>query len=207
MNTLPTREGRPLLHQHSRQVAVRLVQPGDAPALYDLHRRLLPDSLYSRFQQYRTPTLAEMAAICTLAPEQGAGVVAVTTDGRAAVVGLAYYVRDGDGPAAQPPASAELGAEVAIVVADRCQGTGVGRALWQQLHRQAAARGLQELRVLFTPQNQRILRLITGSGYRYECSQAAAGAGDLNEYRILLAPQQERSRLHRLLTRATARII
>ena len=38
MNTLPTREGRPRLHQHSRQVAVRAVQADDAPAL--AHHRL-----------------------------------------------------------------------------------------------------------------------------------------------------------------------
>ena len=198
MNTFINSPGKPQVNQDSRRVAVRPLQPDDAGALYELHRRLLPDSLYSRFLQYRWPTLDEMAAICALAPAKGAGFVAISQDGRARVVGLAYYVRDG----AAAPASAEL----AIIVADQYQGLGVGRALWQRLHEQAATERLHELRVLFAAHNQRILRLIAGGGYHYECCHAAYTAGDLNDYRIRLAAPQDSSRIRRLLTRAVAHV-
>lgn len=179
-------------------VTVRPLQPDDAGAVYDLHRRLLPESLYHRFQQYRIPTLAEIAALCEMSPQQGEGLVAVTPTPRKQVVGMAYYVRGRDehGPSA----------ELAIVVDDRCQGLGVGRLLWQRLHQQAQARGLTTLRVLFDARNHRMQRLIQGSGYHFEQCYQTVDVDDLNDYRIMLENHQDPSRVRRFWAKVAPRL-
>ncbi len=196
MNTFTTSPYRSEpLEGGSGVVTLRALTPEDAGAVYALHTRLKPESLYSRYLQYRVPTADEISAICAMDPAQGAGVVAETQAGRKRIVGMAYYVRDG----AYPPSSAE----VAIVIEDRCQGFGIGRLLWQRLHQQAEADGLSELRVLFSAYNRRMLRLILSSGYRYECCYAATNGGDLNDYRVALGSRQAPSRVRRLLAKIT----
>lgn len=170
-------------------VTVRPIRPDDADAIHALHKRLLPESLYYRYLQYRIPPWEEVAALCDMPPEQGAGFVAVMQSGRENIVGVAHYVRDG-----APRAEA---AELAILVEDRYQGLGIGRMLWQRLHRHAGAERLSELRVVFDLRNHRILRLIQGSGYRYE----PGFDGDLNEYRVALGEPPQPSRMRRFLER------
>ncbi len=182
----------------SEAVTVRAVTPDDAHAIHALYARLHPESIYSRFLQYRIPTLREIAAVCAMEPAQGAGVVAETRSGRRQIVGLAYYVREGDRMAAS--------AELAIVVEDRYQGAGIGRLLWQQLHRQAEADRLSVLRVLFSSRNRRILRLIEGSGYAYECCNALFGGGDLNEYHVAIPSPCAPRRMRKLLDKVVARV-
>ncbi|HMN30475.1 MAG TPA: GNAT family N-acetyltransferase, partial [Caldilineaceae bacterium] len=76
-------------------------------------------------------------------------------------------------------------AEPGILVEDRFQGQGIGRRLWRQLHDQARADRIAQLRVFLAPNNQPMLRLLQGSGFAY---QARAHAG-LSEYLVLLGEQ------------------
>jgi acetyltransferase len=189
MTTMTTMQGSRQVKRGINPVTVRPIRLGDADAIYAMHKRLLPESLYYRYLQYRIPPLAEVAALCNMSPEQGAGFVAVTHTGCEHIVGVAHYVRDGG----QHTCAAEL----AILVEDRYQGLGIGRSLWQRLHQHAAADRLCELRVIFDVRNHRLLRLIQGSGYLYKPSFD----GDLNDYRVVLSEPPQPSRIRRFLGR------
>lgn len=154
-----------------RTITVRPIQPADADLINAMHQRLSPESLYYRYLQHRQPTLAEIMAVCHLAPTQGTGLVAVKRD-EAAIVGLAYYVRE--------PHELEPIAEPGILVEDRFQAQGIGRSLWQQLQHAAQQDGLRWLRVLFHPANERLARLVQGGGQPY----IARSHGGLHEYLV-----------------------
>lgn len=158
-------------------VTVRPLQPGDAHLIEEMHQRLSPDSLYYRYLRYRPPTPAEIAAVCRLAPETGAGLVVTTQEAPTAIVGVAYYVRE--------PHAAEPTAELGILIEDRFQGQGIGRRLWQRLQQQAQADGVCRLRLLVHPHNQRMAWLVQGSGLPYT-TKADDG---LREYLVTLTPR------------------
>jgi GNAT superfamily N-acetyltransferase len=164
-------------------VVVRPIQPGDAGLIDAMHRRLSPDSLYYRYLQPRIPPLAEIEQVCQLEPDQGAGFVATVQQETESIVSLAYYVRE---PQERLPT-----AEPAILVEDRFQGQGIGRRLWQHLHEQASANRISRLRVFVEPGNQRMLRLLQGSGFAY---QARTHSG-LNEYLVALGEPPAQSDL------------
>jgi RimJ/RimL family protein N-acetyltransferase len=153
-------------------VTVRPIQHGDAHLIDEMHQRLSPDSLYFRYLQCRPPTAAEIAAVCRLAPESGAGLVVTTQEAPTAIVGVAYYVRE--------PHAAEPTAELGILIEDRFQGQGIGRRLWQRLQQQAQRDGVRRLRLLAHPQNQRMAWLVQSSGLPY----AAKADGGLREYLV-----------------------
>lgn len=158
-------------------VTVRPIQQGDAHLIDEMHQRLSPDSLYFRYLRCRPPTAAEIAAVCRLAPESGAGLVVTTQEIPAAIVGVAYYVRE--------PHATEPTAELGILIEDRFQGQGIGRRLWQRLQQQAQRDGVRRLRLLVHPQNQRMAWLVQSSGLPY----AAKVDGGLREYLVTLAPR------------------
>jgi GNAT superfamily N-acetyltransferase len=157
-------------------IIVRPLAKTDATLIEAMHERLSPASIYSRYLQYRKPTLAEITAVCHLDPAKGAGFVAIPQEEPTAIVGLAYYVRE--------PQEPEPTAEPGILVEDGFQEQGVGRCLWQQLQRHAQKEGLRWLRVLSHPDNQRLTRLVQGGGLPY----AAKFNDGLNEYRVALTP-------------------
>lgn len=172
--------GKPSIHTMPT-VAVRPLQPEDADTLLAMHERLSLESIYARYQQYRRPQLAEMTAMSTIAPANGAGVVATIEENGPRVIGMAYYLRD----SSQPASTAELG----MVVEDRYQGSGIGRLLWFKIAQQARAQQIRRLRVLFHPSNYRVLRMIQSSGYPF-VPGAAAG---LNDFLLLIGqPSGER---------------
>jgi GNAT superfamily N-acetyltransferase len=155
-------------------VALRPLRPSDVMLVDEMHRRLSPESLYARYFQYRIPSLDEIAAVCRMRPEQGAGFVATVHKAADMVIGLTYYVREAHGR--------DHTAEIGILVEDRYQGQGIGRRLWQHLHEYAAANQFRALRVLSDTSNHRMLRLVQGSGFAYR-AQTAWG---LNEYLVSL---------------------
>ena len=121
--------GHPL-HRRSQRwlsgalVEVRPVLPGDAPAIAALVRELSPTSSYRRFL---APVLrlsaAQLAAVVDVDHHDRETLVALVRRGRRVhLAGFAQYVRVSD-----------VSAEMAVVVADRWQGRGVGRFLLQQL--------------------------------------------------------------------------
>lgn len=140
-------------------VTIRPIQRRDATLLYEMHQRLSPDSIYYRYLQYRRPTLAELTPLCGLAPERGAGFVAITQTEPITIVGIAYYVREQH--------ALEPTAEPGILVEDRFQAQGLGRRLWQQVQQQARLTGLRRLRVWSHPGNYRMAQLVRGGGFPY----------------------------------------
>ncbi|MCE7988853.1 MAG: GNAT family N-acetyltransferase [Caldilinea sp. CFX5] len=155
-------------------VIIRPIQHGDANYLYAMHERLSPESVYSRYLQYRKPTLAELTAVCHLDPAKGAGFVAVMQHDPSLIVGLAYYLRESN--------ATESTAEPGILVEDRFQQQGIGRILWRQLQHHAQRSRITWLHVLFHPQNWRIQRLVQGAGFPYQVKFN----GGLSEYLVSL---------------------
>ena len=155
-------------------VTVRPIRPSDAVLIEQMHRRLSPTSLYQRYLQNRIPPLNELAAVCSIRPERGAGFVATVQQQGEIVVGLAYYVREAYGQVET--------AEPGILVEDRFQWQGIGRNLWQQLHYHAQANQINQLRVWCAPGNNGVQSLLRGSGFAY---QAKASYG-LSEYLVAL---------------------
>lgn len=170
--------------QHSQlnlaSVTVRPIQIDDIGLIYAMHRRLSPESLYYRYLQQRQPALDEIAVLYRFDPPTRAGFVATVHQNQRdeTVVGVAYYVREAY---TQQPT-----AEPGILVEDRFQGQGIGRRLWRQLHEHARANQISRLRVLFDPSNQRMLRLLQGSGFAYQ----ANSYDGLNEYLVALDEQR-----------------
>ena len=140
-------------------VNVRPLQHDDADLIFAMHQRRSAESVYSRYLQYRRPTLTEIATVCDLAPERGAGFVATLSIEPTAIIGVAYYVRETYTP--------EPTAEPGILVEDRFQAQGIGRRLWQQVQRHAQMNGLRRLRVWTHPHNRRLARLVEGGGLPY----------------------------------------
>lgn len=179
MTTFATPSGARHSPPDRHAVTMRPIQPGDAPLLYAMHERLSPESIYARYLQYRKPTLTELATICFLAAETNAGFVAVTQEPTAAIVGMAYYVRD--------RYEVEPTAEPGILVEDRFQAQGIGRRLWQMLQYHALLAGVHWLRIWTYPGNHRLVQLVRGGGFPYI---AGVHAG-LSEYRVALSKQPD----------------
>lgn len=173
-------EDQPLMGERAA-TAIRPIRPSDLKLVYEMHQRLSPESIYYRYLQYRTPAWEELATICHLPPETGEALVATLNGDAERIIGLAYYVRE---RATYLP-TAELG----ILVEDLFQGQGIGRQLWQRLHRSAEAKRIRQLRVLSEPGNRRIRRLIEGSGYPYRASIE----DDLHEFMVFLDEQPQRT--------------
>ena len=131
----------PWMAQDKQGVTVRPIQAHDVGLIDAMHGRLSPDSLYDRYQQPRSPTQGEIAAVCRMSPEKGAGFVATVPQQGDRIVGLAYYLREAQ---AQQPT-----AEPGILIEDQLQGQGIGRTLWQQMHYHAQANQIRCLRVWF----------------------------------------------------------
>ena len=135
-----------------RAVVLRLAGPGDVPAITRLYLELSPESFYSRFNTDR-PGPALVAQLASFGTSDACLVAAAPADpGR--MVAEARYV-----PIA--PGTAEL----ALTVADRYQGTGLGRILLDALVERARAEGLGRLRAVVLLANTPMLRLLQHYGW------------------------------------------
>ncbi len=155
-------------------ITIRPIRPSDLYLLTEMHQRLSCASIYARFLQYRCPSVDELRAICCLRAERGAGFVATMQQAREIIVGLAYYVREAH--------TQYLTAEPGILVEDQFQGQGIGRRLWQEIHRHAQLHHVRQLRVLFAPSNCRLLHLLHTSGFTYQAQMSY----ELVEYLVAL---------------------
>lgn len=117
-------------------VRVRPIRPDDEPLMAEFHAGLSTRSVYHRYfhitslEQRITHT--RLALTCRTDPALGLALVAEhrREDGRPEVLALGRLTRTGSGD----------GAEIALLVVDRWQGRGLGRALL--LHLVSAARDL-----------------------------------------------------------------
>lgn len=150
----------PVLLKDGRPAYLRRASADDLPALVSFLQRVSDHSMAYRFfgNIPRGPQVAERL----IAPEvQGTGLSLVVTVGegeRAKIVGVGSYERIGDHPVA----------EVAFLVEDQFQGRGIGMLLLERLAMGAEDEGLERLEAVVMPENQRMLRIFTDSGYEID---------------------------------------
>lgn len=135
-----------------RVVVLRLAGLGDVPAITGLYLGLSPESFYRRFNTEQ-PGPALVAQLASFGTGDTCVVAALQSDpGR--VVAEARYVPIGPGTA-----------ELALTVADECQGAGLGRVLLDVLVARARAEGLERLRAVVLLANTPMLRLLQHYGW------------------------------------------
>jgi len=171
---LPAAQARPV------ENARLPVRTDDAPLLYEIHQRLLPNTLFYRYLRPYRPTLAEMENVASLQGSDGMAFVATQAITREEIAGVAYYVVDRNQRGT---------AEPAILVEDRFQGQGIGSRLFRCLSRQALANSIHTFQAIAHPANVAVTRLLQGSGFPVE-EKLAYGA---REMRILLSERKTTS--------------
>lgn len=144
--------------ERQARIFVRPAQAGDAQALAAMHTRLSPQSTYFRYLGPYHPTARDMERLCALSGPEGATFVAVADGPAPEIVGYACYVRDENRP--------EL-AEPAVLVEDRRQRRGLGRALLNQISQHARRNGVLGFLALVHRDNAAMLRLIESSGFAH----------------------------------------
>lgn len=141
------------------EVALRPVQPDDAPRLRALFHRLSPESIYLRFLEARKDLSQQQArAFATVDYQRSMAIVAAVPDAdqEEKIIGVARYGEDLDDPSS--------GAETAVVVEDAYQGRGLGSLLLLRLVHYAREHGVKALRATVHQSNDQILRFVRRSG-------------------------------------------
>lgn len=147
----------PVLLKDGRPAYLRRARPEDRPAFLDFLARVSDESLAYRFfgRARRGDELVERLIAPELAQTGLSLVVTVGEAEKARIVGVGSYERRGDAPVA----------EVAFLVEDRYQGRGIGMLLLERLAMGAEDEGLDALEAVVMPENHRMLRIFTDSGY------------------------------------------
>ena len=131
-------------------ISVRPARPSDLPALRDLFDRCSPETLYKRFHGVAgLTTRREMDRIASPTPTHRSW-VAVGPDGAVHGTATLAWGRAGE-------------VEVAFLVEDGHRRRGIGRALVAAAGREAAARGVPEVRAVIQGDNvgaSRFLRAV-----------------------------------------------
>jgi acetyltransferase len=129
---------------------IRMLTPDDRAALAALPARVSADASYARFHGIvRVLTPRTLDRLLDLERGRHEAVIAEADGG---IVAVARYVRD-------TPASAE--AEVAIVVADAWQRTGIGRKLMRELMTTAGQAGIRRFRGTMLPESASVRQFVT----------------------------------------------
>jgi GNAT superfamily N-acetyltransferase len=153
-------------------VTVRPIAPSDAAALERFYAALSDESRTLRFLGWTAGLGAERSrAFCTADHEHREGFVAVTGD---EIVGHLCIEPDGAGSA-----------EVAIAVADRLHGRGIGRRLMDAGVAWARDAGLRRFTATAFAWNTRLVRLVRSLGLPV---RFGVGTDGTCEIRIELAP-------------------
>lgn len=153
-------ESHPTIRLNGSRYVFRQILPADSDKLFQMHERLSKETIYFRYMAPYRPTMAEMKTVCGLKASAGAAFVAQHKDKDDTIVGLAYYRFDPNHPDENP--------EFAIVVEDRFQGRGIGKALLQQLCRHAATAGVRQLNASILSRNRRMRNLLYRADYPFD---------------------------------------
>jgi acetyltransferase len=139
-------------------IAIRPLQPQDAPQLAEFLSRLSDETRYLRFLTIiRRFTPEQLEQLTQLRPDRDVALAAVTSNqGSEEIVGVARYAGLSD------PRRAEF----ALVVRDDLQGHGIGTELMQALIKIAHAQGLQCLEGLVLATNHKMLELMSHLGFQ-----------------------------------------
>ena len=130
---------------------LREVRPEDKPLFREGFSELSAHSRYLRFFEARkTLTEEDLRYLTEVDGHDHHAIVAIATgpDGRVHGAGSARFIRD--------PRHGDR-AEMAVVVVDRYQGHGIGRALLRLLIRAARAREVKTLEARLLAENHRLL--------------------------------------------------
>ena len=160
----------------SNRASVRAINPSDMVLLQEMHERLSKDSIYYRYLGAHKPTADNLAQLCSSNGSNGTVLVATVAEPEEKIVAVAYYQKNTEHPSK---------AEPAVLVEDSYQGRGVGKRILLALCQQARQMGLEAFECFTHLANDRVLRLIKGSGLHYE-SRYSRG---VREFRVWL--QQE----------------
>jgi RimJ/RimL family protein N-acetyltransferase len=153
------------------QVAIRAIAPTDASGLERFYASLSEESRILRFLGWTAGLGTERSqAFCTADHEHREGFVAVDGD---EIVGHLCIEPDGAGSA-----------EVAIAVADRLHGKGIGHRLLAAGVAWGRQAGLRRFTATAFAWNTRLLRLVRGLGLP---ARFGVGSGGTCEIRIDLA--------------------
>ena len=163
-----------------RLVELRPLRHGERDALLAVFDGMSPES---RALRYLTGMLRMPSATLDLLTDvDGDRHVAWLASAQGQPVGIARYVRDDAGIA-----------EVAVEVVDDHQGLGIGSALVDAVTTVAAARGVDRVRALLSPDNEASRRLVTRIGIRLQVVDGLLeGEGRL---RLLQPPRIDRQRV------------
>lgn len=143
------------------EVVLRETTAADAPLVAALHARCSPETRARRSLSL-TPGLAPAVLQDLVGANGSTGVLALTTDG-AAAVGLANLTTDIDGA---EDADGDATAQIALLVEDAWQGRGVGTALTRKLVELARAEHLTELTAVSEAGDHAITRVLRRAGLR-----------------------------------------
>jgi GNAT superfamily N-acetyltransferase len=133
-------------------VRIRPIRPADARWIIPAFRRLSPETVYQRFFTTMTEIPKEMA-------ERFTNVDHITRQALVAEVsrGISYQPA---GVARYEPSGQNGEAEVAVLVTDRYQDRGVGRALFHAILQEGVANGVRTFCADILSENRRMLHLL-----------------------------------------------
>lgn len=156
-------------------ILIRRAKLSDAQYVFEMHQRLSLESIHSRYLRAYRPNLDDQKDICSIDENEGFVLIASIEDSEEKVVGIAYYCVEPNKPSS---------AEPAILIEDEYQGHGLGKQLSNKLCQYALKLGVKELVCYAHPSNRRLLRMIEGSGMRFENNYCEG----MNKIRVLLDP-------------------
>jgi GNAT superfamily N-acetyltransferase len=139
-------------------VRLRDIRPDDKAALVAFHARLSDDTRYRRYHAMKGDlTTGDLRYLTEVDGRSHVALVAFDGDRPGELLGVARAVAD----AARPGEG-----ELAIVVRDDQQGTGLGAILVEGLLRRVADEGLEQVRAEVQADNHRAMRFFQGFGAR-----------------------------------------
>ncbi|HZV49275.1 MAG TPA: GNAT family N-acetyltransferase [Candidatus Dormibacteraeota bacterium] len=145
---------RELTLRDGRRVRLRPIQPGDAESLRHLLDGLSERSRRLRFFGYKPPLDPELARAMARVDFRDRMAFVAILEGEARMVADCRLYR-----------ISRTQAEIAIAVADDCQGQGLGRALLEHVLAVAAAE-FDEIVAQVRYDNERMIRLLHDLGFR-----------------------------------------
>lgn len=153
------------------QPHIRDITPGDKPALRRLHARLSDESRYRRFHSAKTElSRGDLKYLTEIDGHDHVALVAEDPARPGDLLGVVRAVRLGEG-------SGE--AELAIVVRDDVQTSGLGAVLVDALRDRMDGEGIRALVAEVQGDNHRALRFFQGQGARQRQSGSGGGVWSL----------------------------
>jgi RimJ/RimL family protein N-acetyltransferase len=134
------------------ELGIRPIQPDDGARLQAAYLRLSPESQYRRFLGPKPElSAADARYLVEVDGHDHYALVAALTDDQDSIVGVARFVRLGEGSRT---------AEFAIVVGDQLQGQGLATELLGRLANAARIRGVDRFRGTMLADNVAVRRLL-----------------------------------------------